>query len=92
MAKQWYAPEVIEPIAFQNGGVEINPNEIFDFMLPPDDYFLLGAELNYDHDFLSFTLSADNLFNTSFRSYTDRLRYFSDSPGRNFSLTIGLEF
>ncbi len=92
MAKQWSAPGVIEPVAFQNGGVEVSPDAIFDFMLPPDDYFLLGTKLNYNHDFLSFELRADNLLNTSYRSYTDRLRYFSDAPGINFSLTVGAEF
>ena len=92
MAKQWDAPEVIEPISFQNGNVEVNPSEIFDFMAAPDDFFLLGAKVGFDHNFLNIELKADNLLNTAYRSYTDRLRYFSDAPGRNFSLTVGLDF
>jgi len=92
MAEQKNAPGVIQPVAFQNGSVEVSPDEIFDFMRPPDDFFLFGAKLSYQHHALSIELKADNLFNTSYRSYTDRLRYFSDAPGRNFSLTVGMEF
>ena len=92
MAKQWRSPGVIEPISFQNGAVEITPDVIFDFVSPPEDYLLIGTQLSYNHKQLSIKLSAENLLNTAFRSYTDRLRYFSDAPGRNYSVTVGLTF
>lgn len=92
MTEQWHAPGVIEPAAFQNGGVEVNPDEIFDFTKPPTDYFLFGTNIHYRFKAFSLELSVHNLLNTTYRSYTDRLRYFSDAPGRNFSLTVGAEF
>ncbi|NNF35229.1 MAG: TonB-dependent receptor, partial [Saprospiraceae bacterium] len=92
MAEQWKAPEVIEPAAFQNGSVEINPDGIFDFMPPPDDYFLIGGHISYQHNFLNVELRVDNLLNTAYRSYTDRLRYFGDAPGRNISVAVDIQF
>lgn len=92
MAKQWYAPGIIEPAAFQNGGVEVNSDEIFDFMQPPGHYFLVGGKFAYKHNLFRAELKVENFLNTSYRSYTDRLRYFSDAPGRNFSLTVVASF
>jgi len=92
MAQQWNAPMVIEPSSFKNGGVEIEPNQIFDFMSAPDDFFLLGFDLKYDHQRFSVNISVDNVLNTSYRSYTDRLRYFSDAPGRNVSFSVLAKF
>ena len=92
MAMQWHAPGVIEPEDFQNGNAEFTPDEIFDFMLPPDDYLLVGGKLSYSHKFLNVEVRVDNLLNTAYRPYTDRLRYFGDSPGRNFALTVDFEF
>jgi iron complex outermembrane receptor protein len=92
MAQQWNAPDVIEPIRFQNNMQEITPDEIFDFMEPPNSYFRAGCKVNYQYKSLSTSLRVDNLLNTSYRSYTDRLRYFSDAMGRNISLSISLEF
>ncbi|MDF1696115.1 MAG: carboxypeptidase-like regulatory domain-containing protein [Saprospiraceae bacterium] len=92
MAQQWNAPMVIEPISFQNGGVEVNPDEIFDFTDAPNAYFLVGGNLSYTYKSLRIGLRAKNLLNTTYRNYTDRLRYFSDAPGRNFILTFGVDF
>ena len=92
MAEQWNAPAVIEPASFQSGGVEVSPDEIFDFMAVPNDYLLLGGKIAYSTKTLNVILKGDNLLNTGFRSYTDRLRYFSDAVGRNLSMTIGLKF
>lgn len=92
MARQWHDPMVIEPIAFQNGGVEVNPNEIFDFTEPPSEYFLVGGEISYKYKSLNVELKVRNLLNTDYRRYTDRLRYFSDAPGRNFIFTFSTDF
>ena len=92
VAKQWHAPGVIEPISFQNNMQEVIPEEIFDFMVAPDGYLLAGLNLSYQTNALSTVLRVDNLLNTSYRSYTDRLRYFSDAPGRKVSLSVSFEF
>lgn len=91
-ARQWHAPGAIAPTEFQNGGVEFAQDEIFDFVQPPDAYLLFGGKLSYDHPLFYAQLRVDNLFDTTYRSYTDRLRYFGDAPGRNIGLTIGVEF
>jgi iron complex outermembrane receptor protein len=91
-SEQWNAPGVIEPVAFQNGAVEFNQDEIFDFMQVPAAYFLIGGNVSYSYKSFTVELGVENLLNTSYRSYTDRLRYFSNAPGRNVSLTIGTKF
>ncbi|MFM7485593.1 MAG: hypothetical protein ACKO13_01600, partial [Cytophagales bacterium] len=67
-----------------------------DFMDAPASYWLVNAstgfslrsqKLKYD-----FRLSADNLFNTVYRNYTNRLRYFTNDLGSNFSLLIKCTF
>ena len=91
-AEQWHAPGVIQPIDFQDGNAEVNPDEIFDFMSPPGDFFLVGAKVGYQKSRWNLAVESNNLLNTSYRVYTDRLRYFSDAPGRNFSISVGYEF
>lgn len=62
----------------------------FDIVAPPPGYFL--ADLSWSGSWKSFTFQFEvrNLLNTSYRSYTDRLRYFADGLGRNF--IVGLEY
>ena len=91
-SRQGNAPEVIEPEAFQNRTAEVTQDNIFDFMAAPDAFLLVGAEATYQWKGLTTELKVDNLFNTSYRVYTDRLRYFADATGRNFSLSIGFQF
>jgi iron complex outermembrane receptor protein len=64
----------------------------FDFQAAPSGYAvwdmsagvsLQGKKLRYD-----FRLAADNILNTAYREYTNRLRYFADETGRNFLLAV----
>ncbi len=91
-ARQWNAPIVIQPADFQNGEAEVSRDEIFDFMSPPDDYFLLNGGVEYRKTRWNAEVKINNLLNTSYRAYTDRLRYFADAPGRNFSFALGYQF
>lgn len=91
-AQQWNAPPVIQPIEFQRSDVIVDPNQIFDFMAAPDDFLLIGAKMSYQFEGLKAELKVNNLMNTSYRAYTDRLRYYSEAPGRNFLISIGYEF
>ena len=67
-----------------------------DFLPPPDAYFLLGlnAETNWQfgHNPLRISLTVENLLNTKYRDYLNRLRYFADEPGINFVLGLNYEF
>lgn len=91
-ARQWNKPAVIEPASFQNSSDEINLDEIFDFMPPSGDYLLLGGNITYKTKQWNISVTADNLLNSSYRVYTDRLRYFSDAPGRNFIIALEYNF
>ncbi|WP_424964228.1 TonB-dependent receptor [Ekhidna sp.] len=91
-ATQWNAPPVIEPASFQQGSAEIDRSEIFDFMSPPKDFLLIDAEVGYKKNNWNALLQVNNLLNTSYRQYTDRLRYFADAPGINFSIALEYKF
>lgn len=92
-AEQWNSPPVIEPGDITNESVDIDPNnDIFDFMQPPGAYFLIGGKIGYQKDHWKLEFNMDNLLNTPYRIYTDRLRYFADAPGRNFSIALEYSF
>ncbi len=73
-----------------------NYEEGQDFLPPPADYFLLGLRYNTQVDFkksnLKISVSAENLLNQSYRDYLNRLRYFADETGRNFTVSLNYEF
>ena len=92
MAEQWHAPGVIEPASFGDGSADVSIDEIFDFMAPPGDYLLVGGKVNFEHKSFNAELRVDNLLNNSYRQYTNRLRYFGDAPGRNLSISVGVNF
>jgi len=93
IATQWNEPAVIEPRTINDGDLEIDRNsEIFDFMPPPDGYFLLGARVGFEKDNWNAEVNIHNLFNTSYRIYTDRQRYFADAPGRNIGISLQYSF
>ena len=72
----------------------ITPSQ--DFLSPPDDYFLLGMQIgtNWEwHDSnLKISLRAENLLNSTYRDYLNRLRYFADENGVNVSLNLNYRF
>ncbi len=64
---------------------------------PPDAYHLLGffakSEFNLsEQSRLGVGLSVSNLFNTAYRDYLNRLRYFADDLGRNISLQLNFKY
>lgn len=65
-----------------------------DYVLPPNAYQLAGLQLSAEWPLrsnrLRIVLRAENLFNTRYRDYLNRLRYFADDVGRN--LIAGLSF
>ncbi|MEM9823228.1 MAG: TonB-dependent receptor plug domain-containing protein, partial [Bacteroidota bacterium] len=67
-----------------------------DFLAPPDAYFLLTANVSTDLQLggakLSMALTVDNLLNTRYRDYLNRLRYFADELGRSINLNLRYSF
>lgn len=89
--EQYRAPRVIAPEAFiQNDDFDPfeNDRSPFDFKEAPDGYFLLSlqSELNIRQWVVGIRIN--NLLNTTYREYTDLLRYFADQPGINFQLSL----
>jgi iron complex outermembrane receptor protein len=68
-----------------------------DYLPPPPAYLLVGAEAEAEWQLTSrnkllFGCSGHNLLNTRYRSYLNRLRYFTDELGANYSFFIRLSF
>lgn len=67
-------------------------SDLSDFQAPPKGYILFGTNLNYNFNIKSqlikTSISIYNLFNTSYRNYLNRMRYFIDEPGRNITFRI----
>ena len=101
VARQFRAPRVITVREFQdaiaNGEDPLGGStDNFDFMEAPPGYVLAGFAAGYSWNLgrgrLDARISADNLLNTSYREYTNRLRYYADDIGSNFSCSLKYMF
>jgi iron complex outermembrane receptor protein len=67
-----------------------------DFAPPPAAYILFDVEAGttflLGKQSLDFGIAVQNLFNTAYRDYLNRLRYFSEEAGRNVSARLKLTF
>ncbi len=91
-ATQTRSPAVITPESIIAEEAVIDPNIIFDLLEPPVGFFLIGTYLSYENQNWLLSLRLDNLLNQSYRTYTDRLRYFADNPGFNAQLGVQFKF
>ena len=71
--------------------------ELVDFSTPPDSYHLLNFNSSIDFKTskkttLTAGLEISNLLNTSYRNYLSRLRLYADDLGRNYLLTLKLNY
>jgi iron complex outermembrane receptor protein len=64
----------------------------FDIIPPPKGYLLTNLSVSATWKRLDFQFAVKNVFDNSYRSYTDRLRYFADGLGRNFQVGLGYQF
>ena len=71
-------------------------NELVDISTPPDAYHLLnfsaGFDIRMSKTKININFSVDNLLNTSYRNYLNRLRYFADDLGRNFKIQLKINY
>ncbi|WP_426430541.1 TonB-dependent receptor [Winogradskyella sp. HB-48] len=72
-------------------------NVLVDISTPPSAFHLLHfySEITLpmnNHNNLNIALSVNNIFDTSYRAYLNRLRYFADDLGRNIMLQIQLNY
>ncbi|WP_018676730.1 TonB-dependent receptor [Riemerella columbina] len=67
--------------------------EWLDLSTPPAGYQLVNLNTGIAfNQHLKLNLRVHNLFNTVYRDYLNRLRFFSDALGRNVTLTINYHF
>lgn len=63
------------------------PESISDFVAPPKGYALFDIHASYNKAFaknkLQLQASVENIFNTEYRDYLDRYRYYAAAPGIN---------
>lgn len=99
--RQRNAPRVVsiaEVLAANEGDVDLFENEktVFDFLAPPSGYVILGVSAGFKIPLkgndLSVFVSAENIMNTEYRDYLNRLRYYAADMGRNFSLKLNYNF
>ncbi|MFZ1750711.1 MAG: TonB-dependent receptor, partial [Saprospiraceae bacterium] len=68
-----------------------------DLLAPPDGYLLMNVfakikwKKKYGND-IYLVARSENLLNTVYRDYLNRIRYFADEIGRNISLSVGTSF
>ncbi|GJM31041.1 MAG: membrane protein [Saprospiraceae bacterium] len=67
-----------------------------DYAPSPQGFILVNAAISGNvllgKQTLGIHLKLENLLNTAYRDYLDRLRYYADSPGRNFEFSIQYKF
>ena len=76
---------------------ETETTETVDVSTPPDAYHLLGFSGDIDFSVfnkstLSLGLDVSNIFDTEYRDYLNRLRYYADDLGRNVTLRLKLNY
>lgn len=91
--RQYQAPVVYSPNDIVNNTIEITPDsEIFDFRDAPDGYFLMDVSWRLRYEKLAFSFAVNNVFNHSYRSYLNEMRYFADEPGINLLFNMNYIF
>lgn len=67
-----------------------------DYAPPPPAYQLIqlsaGSKFKIGSEEIGFGISADNLFNTAYKEYMNRYRYYTHDLGRNISLRLAYKF
>ncbi len=90
-SQKWYA-EVESHYVMKQSRIDLN----FEIADSPDAYHLIHLNFGLTGSFLaketSITLGVENLFNTKYRDYLNRLRYFSDDVGTNINLNTIIKF
>ncbi len=78
------------PISYLEGGQIIT--ETADISTPPNGYLLInllaGKQFKIQQNQMEIQFGIENVFDTSYRNYLNRLRYFADELGRNFQLKV----
>lgn len=91
--RQFQAPRVVTIRDLVEGNETLSlDSEIFDFLAPPDGFFLLNTYAKIEKGKIGTSLSVHNALNTRYRDYLNAMRFFADDLGRNFILSIQYKF
>jgi len=76
---------------------ELDTDVLVNISTPPNAYNLLNFRSSLDFELgknSNFTVGAgiNNILNTSYRNYLNRLRYYADDLGRNFLITLKINY
>jgi len=76
---------------------ETQTTEVVDVSTPPNAYQLWDIAFNYDFNYsknntIEIGFQVQNLFNTAYRNYLNRLRYYADDLGRNVIFQTKINF
>ncbi len=76
---------------------ETGSSEIVDVSTPPGAYHLLNFDAEIDvklnpKSTLRLGVGINNIFNTSYRNYLNRLRLYADDSGRNFLIRMKINY
>ena len=82
---------------FETFIAQTNENVLVDISTPPSAFHLLHfySEVTFktsNYTNLNVALSVNNLLDTKYRAYLNRLRYFADDLGRNIMLQLQFNF
>ena len=71
--------------------------EEVDISTPPDSYHLLNLNASFEtvifnKQVVNVKVGVNNLLNTNYRDYLNRLRYFADELGRSFEITARFNY
>ena len=77
-------------------GLFAEDQSIFDLLEAPAGYvnfdFNMGLRIPLKGLDMGFVFSVENILNNTYRDYMNRLRYYADDIGRNFSLKLNCKF
>jgi iron complex outermembrane recepter protein len=93
--KQTHYPNYNFEMDIVKNGIIVS--EILDISSPPAAYqlfdFITGFSLNISNiNSMNISLGVRNIFNSTYRDYMNRLRYYTDETGRSFLLKIQYNF
>ncbi len=97
LQSEWVFEQNEFPLEFNYTVPIANEDDINVDLSPPPGYHLIHFQSEitlpvFKQSSLNIRFSVDNIFNTNYRNYLNRLRFFADDLGRNFRIQLQLNY
>ena len=97
LQSEWFFKQNEFPKEFNYTVAIANEDDIYVDLSPPPAYHLMHFQSEitlsmFKQSSLNIQFSVNNIFNTNYRNYLNRLRFFADDLGRNITLQILLKY